>query len=368
MSVFRRRLLMGGTIDYSKYAIHRNINPNLMNIVYAQGWSESPDYMTFEEAAAVTNIGTVFAVTTITSFNEFQYFTGVTAIPNNAFNKSNNKLASITLPPNITSIGSLAFRYCRQLIEFTIPPSLTSINDSSFQDTYITKFIFDNNNTAVANVNWIYNTYCNTIELGPNCTNFKVYDNCLYSSDYKILYRCATYRDSITFHPDITTFANSALDRVRLTNLTIPNGVTILPYGFASNSQLISVNFNNVIDLGNSAFSYSKFTSIDFTNTNITTLRGLTFRAAPLVYIRIPSSITDISSNFQDCTKVSTMICEATTPPTITTPGRTGIYNNASKNDLHIYVPDSSVNTYKTANIWSTLANYIYPLSEYAPS
>lgn len=364
--MLRRRAMMTKAEDYSMYAVHKKTNPAVMSICYAQGWAANEKYLTFEEAAAVTDIGMAFRVNTITSFDEFQYFTGVTAIPNNAFNVKYSKLGSIKWPPNLTSIGILAFRFCC-FTEITIPSSLTSISNSAFQDnSYLTKFIFDNNNIAVVNVNWIINTPCNTIEIGPNCTNFNVYDNCLYSLDYKTLYRCAPYRSGIAFHPNITNFAISALEMVRLTSLTIPSAITELPRYFASHSELSSVVFNNVTKLNNSAFSYSKFTSIDFSNTNINTLGGLDFRGTPLTYIKISSSIAIINSAFQDCTAVSVIICESSNPPTITSVGITSIYNHAVSNNLHIYVPDSSVNNYKTANVWSTLADYIYPISDYA--
>ena len=366
MNAVRRSLMNGKAEKGGLYAVTKKGNAPIMAICYAKGWAANENYMTFEEAAAVTDIGTAFRINTITSFDEFQYFTGVTAIPNNAFNGS--KLASIVLPPNITTIGSLAFRYCN-FTQFTITSSIVSVNANFLQDcSYLTKIIFDNNNVSVANVNWIINTPCNTIELGPNCTNFNVYDNCLYSLDYKTLYRCATYRSSITFHSNITNFADSALEMVRLTSLTIPNAIIELPRNFASTSELSSVIFNNVTKLNRSAFSYSKFTSIDFSNTNINTLDGLVFRDTPITYIKISSSIANINSTFQDCKNVSTIICESTTPPSISSQGITSIYNKAVSNDLHIYVPDSSVNNYKTANVWNTLANYIYPISEYIPS
>lgn len=61
------------------YAVKRTTNAPLMDVVYAQGWSASPDYMTFDEAAAVTTFGTALQNNAeITSFDEGRYFTGVT--------------------------------------------------------------------------------------------------------------------------------------------------------------------------------------------------------------------------------------------------------------------------------------------------
>ena len=63
------------------------------------------------EAAAVTSLGQVFIEKTITSFNELQYFTGLTSIENSAFSRCSG-LTSVTIPTNVTSIGSLAFYGC----------------------------------------------------------------------------------------------------------------------------------------------------------------------------------------------------------------------------------------------------------------
>lgn len=58
------------------------------------------------EAAAVTNIGGAFTNNTeITSFDEFQYFTGITSLKENAFYCCSN-LTSIILPSNIVEIGA----------------------------------------------------------------------------------------------------------------------------------------------------------------------------------------------------------------------------------------------------------------------
>lgn len=67
-----------------------------------------------------------FNGTNITSFNELQYFTGLTEIPESAFTNCHN-LASIKLPSTITAIGNWAFQQCEALTEIEIPASVKSI-------------------------------------------------------------------------------------------------------------------------------------------------------------------------------------------------------------------------------------------------
>ena len=97
-----------------------------------QNWDTNGDgELSESEADAVTDLGSVFKNSTITSFNELQYFTGITSVGIFAFFNCND-LSSITLPYSVTSIGSYAFLDCTGLISITIPSSVTKIGDAAF--------------------------------------------------------------------------------------------------------------------------------------------------------------------------------------------------------------------------------------------
>ena len=96
------------------------------------------------EAAAVTDLDEVFkGNTSITSFNELQYFTGLEAIGNSAF-RGCTSLASITLPEGLKSIGISAFQKCSGLTELTIPENVTSIGKYAFLNCSGLKEIYCN--------------------------------------------------------------------------------------------------------------------------------------------------------------------------------------------------------------------------------
>ena len=95
-------------------------------------WDKNEDgALSYEEAAAVTTIGTEFSEKGIYAFNELQYFTGLTSIPNDAFLNC-NELLSIKLPDNIISINVAAFRGCASLKKIHIPANVESIKLQAF--------------------------------------------------------------------------------------------------------------------------------------------------------------------------------------------------------------------------------------------
>lgn len=65
--------------------------------------------------------------------------------------------------------------------------------------------------------------------------------------------------------------------------------------------------------------------------------------------IYLPASVTKIETNFSKATKLTRMVCYATTPPTATS---TLLQNNGNAS---VYVPDESLNAYKAADVWKNL-------------
>ena len=119
----------------------------------------------------------------------------------------------------------------------------------------------------------------------------------------------------------------------------IPSGVTSLKNAFSKWSSLKEV----TCEIPDSV------TSMTSTFKNCSSLVN-----APV----IPNSVTSLSSTFEGCSSLKEVTFLHTTPPS---------YNNAlsgcSKLET-IYVPDESVDAYKTVYGWSQFASKIKPLSE----
>ena len=90
--------------------------------------------LSYEEAAAVTDgsaIKEAFgAIKTYKSFDEFQYFTGITYIPSSMF--EGWVMTSITLPGSLVSIGESSFKDCKNLSSIIIPEGINELPKSVF--------------------------------------------------------------------------------------------------------------------------------------------------------------------------------------------------------------------------------------------
>ena len=107
---------------------------NVKAICVANWDTNSDGELSDAEAAAVQYLGDVFrSNSTITSFDELQYFTGLESIQEFAFEGCYG-LTSIEISNSVTSIRGSAFRNCSGLTSVTIPNSVTSIGNHAFYD------------------------------------------------------------------------------------------------------------------------------------------------------------------------------------------------------------------------------------------
>ena len=131
-------------------------NPEAMSCMYKAGLSASADFMTYAEAAAVTDSqlqsGTSYSTsvfykygTSIKTFDEFQYFTGLTTVPVHCFSYC-KKMTAITLPPQITKISKQAFGssgiYHSAITSIVVPGSVQIIDNHAFYSCYELKTVY----------------------------------------------------------------------------------------------------------------------------------------------------------------------------------------------------------------------------------
>ena len=107
-------------------------NTTLKNLCVTNWDTNNDGVFSFGEAAAVTDIGSVFkGKTTITSFTELYNFTGLTWLSDEAFMGCTG-LKEVKLPKSLKTIGKRTFKGCTKLKTLNLPDGLTGIGEEAF--------------------------------------------------------------------------------------------------------------------------------------------------------------------------------------------------------------------------------------------
>lgn len=280
-------------------------DPEAERVLMAKGVSSDGIGITLEDAEAVTSIGTWFRGNTVlTSFDEMRYFTGVKSLETSAFNGCAN-LKSIRFSDSITEISGYCFYQCSSL-EYIEAKKATKVKNYAF-------------------------TTCSGLkraDLSLVETDTAAFNNCGSLSDIDLstatkfaktsFYNCkALQYDELVLN--VTELGTDALYNVPIKKLRLPN----LP-------TLPSNNSGNYGD--KKVLEEVEFSAL------ITNIPGRS-----LYYY----------------TALQSVIIRATTPPTLANEDAFTQTNNCP-----IYVPDASVEAYKTATNWNSYADRIRPLSE----
>ena len=126
-----------------------------------------------------------------------------------------------------------------------------------------------------------------------------------------------------------------------------------------ANEHYITIHIpSTVTEINSGAFQYCEYlTTINIPN-SITEIPENCFNnCLALTTITLPESITLIGDYAFGQSGLTTLTCQATTPPTIVWSTFYGTQNLST-----IYVPSESVQTYKTTSGWSTYADLIQPI------
>ena len=236
-----------------------------------------------DEAAAVTNLGTVFkGNTTITSFDELQYFTGLTSIGESAFYGCSG-LTSLTIPNNVTSIGNWAFRDCRSLTSVAIPGSVTSIGAVAFgQCSGLTSVTIPNSVTFIG---------ASAFSQCSGLTSVTIPSSVTYIGS-NAFWRCSGLT-SVTIPSSVTSISDNTFENCSgLTSVIIPGSIASIGSGaFLRCSDLTSVTIPaSVTSIGSNAF----------------------YGCSALTSVTIPSSVTSIGSGaFYGCSGLTSIKVES---------------------------------------------------------
>lgn len=117
--------------DGSEFIIFEDANTKAYCVEHFD--TNGDNQLSYAEAAAVRPSQLSFKTDAggLVHFDEFQYFTGLTYLPDQCF-YSINSLQTITLPNTLKSVSKEAFRFCSQLQRVTLQEGIKSIRNDAF--------------------------------------------------------------------------------------------------------------------------------------------------------------------------------------------------------------------------------------------
>ena len=275
--------------------------------ICVDNWDTNEDgELSYDEAAAVASIGVYFkGNTAITSFDELQFFTGLTQLVSEAFSGATN-LKSIVLPQSVSNIQTNVFRFCQNLEHIVLPDSMIMINSNSFAGTGIKSIIFPQKGNLQLAYNAFAESKLRSIYIPANVT--RIYDYMLSDCDDLI---------SITVDQD-----NGKYDSREGCNAIIETATNTL-IASCKNTVVPS----SVTALGNYAFYHNK----------------------ELKTLELPEGIKTIGNYIMStCDSLTEVIAHMPEPPTVTTTN----FGNMTAT-CKLYVPKGKVSAYQEAG-WTT--------------
>lgn len=337
----------------------------------------------------ITSVGQ-YAFYYCTSLEDLKGLSGVTTLNQSVFHNC-NYLRSIDLDNVATLSGGSQFYGCYRLLnEINIPSSVTTLPSSFIQYCYSLPYLeIPSGVTNFGATNATNNLYgLSYLKFkGTTPPNAQSTNNLWNNSECPIIvpsgasetYKAANYfnnGDMVAriveegWKPDYANFKcelrYSGNNTVYIETLDdAATTITSADSRTRNYGQLKRVYIGDqVTEIAPRAFSgcgQCGYVGFSHNNTSLKTIGDNAFNGLFSNYYGvfvIPAGVTSIGNNAFN--QARCYILKPTTPPTL---GGTTAFGNPQMG-LRFYVPDSSLNAYKTATNWSRYADYMFPMSE----
>lgn len=217
-------------------------DPKVKTICVAHWDTNGDGELSRAEAAAVNSLDGVFKGNSlITSFDELQYFIGLTIIGKGDFQDC-EALASVKIPNSVTSIAINAFGGCTNLKSIFIPANVISINESFRFCVFMDQMIVDPENKVYDSrngCNAIIETATNKLIAG--CQTTQIPEGIETIGSYAFDGRWDMRREMV-LPESVTTIEHGAFNWCYISSITLPASVGTIGWGaFDNNDALTTV-------------------------------------------------------------------------------------------------------------------------------
>ena len=263
-----------------------------------------------------------------------------------------SSLESIELPTTLTTINTDAFYGCSKLANVTLHEGITTIYQRAFQNCKLAQITIPSTVTSIGNAAFQGNPTTAVTWLPANCSIGTGDSSPFYSTSSKIT--SFVFGDSVQTIPGYLCYKMNKLE-----NIALPEKlVTIGQYAFNSCSLLKDVAIPaTVSSIGQAAFMYcTSIKNFVFPQGIKTVATSILEGATGLTEVIIPATVTTINQDaFYNCSGLKAIYNYAFTPQSI--PARA--LNNVDKSTCVLYVPMDYIDLYQAADVWKEFYNII---------
>ena len=311
--------------------------------------------VSIEEAEAATSFDGLFTNWKgVTSFDEIRYFKNVHSLSEVFYDCE--KLVSITVPENITDLGSSAFWGCSSLSSVVLPSGITAIGEYTFKNCIsLSSIDIPASVTAVGEGAFMGCMSLTAVDLplGVSAIAPFSFDGCFslasvgipsnVTSIGRFAFNQCSSLVSIDLPPQLRTIERGAFSGCSsLTRVVIPSGVTSIPESC----------FGNCYSL----------TSVTIPE-GVTSIGDQAFYGVRMWKLELPASISSIGYFSFD--SITCIILPSTTPVTIN-PEAFGFSNlDAFYGVKGIFVPSDLIGMYEVRTNWANYALMLHPIDTY---
>ena len=228
----------------------------------------------------------------------------ITKIEDNAFSEC-SKLETITLPNSVTSIGKSVFWRCSNLVSINYPPKVTSIADNCFFATGLKEVILPDWITSVGEGAF---SQCVTLEKAVVPSSVTSLGKGIFAGSTGTLYiNCEVPGESVNVSANgaVTPFSRSHFDKV-----VVGDNITVLGGRAFEYSALSNIEFlGSITDLGEGVFRGCNNLKTFRVPDGVTTIKREAFKNSGIETIDFGNTVTVIDRDaFEDCDELVSVV------------------------------------------------------------